>query len=532
MKKMNKKRILACLTAAAVATTAFSGCSGKESQPKSGEKTADGKTTLTALINVDNSFTPALDELPSGQELEEKTGVDISWEVVRTGWTDQKTLLLAGGELPDMFFGSRTLGTTDVDLNKSLFTDLKPYLDQMPNVKAMFEDDERMLKLVEQEDGSIWYLPAKSPMRPQCLTATFINQAWLDKLGLDMPNTTEELKEVLRAFKNDDPNGNGIADEIPSIMSGGGYDTNLPSYILGCFGITYNEFSPGNERLMVKDGDIHFVPVMEEYKDAVKYMAELFREGLIDNESFTQDYSQYLAKLGSSPATVGMSAGWTIDSYIAAEHVEDYGIIAPVEGPKGTRAYSANNFAIATAPFSWALSNSCTNKELAIKFIDAMYAPEMSTQLYFGSFDRTLERQEDGKIKVLEKPDPEKVFNDTVWEEGLGNMGPFYVSEEFEQNIIPNTWVTQKLDYDKVYEPYIPDSDEVYPLVVYTPEEANELSVLKTDIDNIVSQKFSQWVSGEADIDAEWDSYVESLENVGLSRMMEIYQKYWEESRG
>ena len=43
----------------------------------------------------------------------------------------------------------------------------------------------------------------------------WINVEWLNKLGLKMPTTTEELKQVLIAFKTKDPNGNGKADEIP-----------------------------------------------------------------------------------------------------------------------------------------------------------------------------------------------------------------------------------------------------------------------------------------------------------------------------
>lgn len=45
-----------------------------------------------------------------------------------------------------------------------------------------------------------------------------INKVWLDKLGLEVPTTLAELKEVLIAFRDGDPNGNGIQDEIPMDM--------------------------------------------------------------------------------------------------------------------------------------------------------------------------------------------------------------------------------------------------------------------------------------------------------------------------
>lgn len=46
-----------------------------------------------------------------------------------------------------------------------------------------------------------------------------INKSWLEKLGLEVPKTWDDLTKVLTAFKNDDPNGNGEADEIPMLIN-------------------------------------------------------------------------------------------------------------------------------------------------------------------------------------------------------------------------------------------------------------------------------------------------------------------------
>ena len=56
----------------------------------------------------------------------------------------------------------------------------------------------------------------------------FINKAWIDKLGLSMPTTTDELKAVLKAFHDQDPNGNGVQDEIGVYgYQAGGYGQNI-----------------------------------------------------------------------------------------------------------------------------------------------------------------------------------------------------------------------------------------------------------------------------------------------------------------
>lgn len=525
---MKTKRMMSYVTAAILAASLLAGCGGTSNtgdiSSTDQTTTADGeKVTLTALINVGNTMTIEPDDMPSFQNFEKETNVDVQWEVVRTGWEDRKMLVLASGELPDMLFGSRTISSSDIISNKVLFTDLAPYLEQMPNVSKMFEEEPSMKNLVTMEDGSIMYLPSRMPLRPKTLTVSFINQDWLDTLGLEMPTTTDELVTVLEAFRDNDPNGNGQADEIPMTID-------FMNTLFGSFGATFNEFA--SENLMVKDGELSFFPTLEEYKEAIQFMNQLFEAKLIDQEAFTQDGSQSSAKYYSTdPQLVGMGAGWTISSVVGNDNMDSYSPMAPLTGPNGDQMWNSNPIALATTACTWALPDSCSNKEAAIKFIDHIYDPKNSVQLYVGSYGVSLEEKEDGTVQVLESGDPEMTFDNWLWTNGFGDMGPYYVSKSFEEKMIPNSWAKEKLDYDKIYEPYIQDESEIYPPVLYSAEDSTELSVLQTDINNIVNQKKAQWVTGETDIEAEWDSYLESLNNVGLPRAMEIYQKYWDASK-
>ena len=63
-------------------------------------------------------------------------------------------------------------------------------------------------------DGNLYTLPQIDGYRPKCVNVMMINQTWLDKLGLEKPTTLGELKDVLIAFRDKDPNGNGKQDEI------------------------------------------------------------------------------------------------------------------------------------------------------------------------------------------------------------------------------------------------------------------------------------------------------------------------------
>ncbi|KOS00928.1 ABC transporter substrate-binding protein, partial [Paenibacillus polymyxa] len=119
----------------------------------------------------------------------------------------------------------------------------------------------------------------------------WINVEWLKKLGLKMPKTTEDLKKVLLAFKNGDPNGNGQADEIPLsfILNNGNEDLN---FLFGSFGLGDN----GDHTVVTNEGKVVFTADKDGYKEGIKYLNELYKLNLIDEESFEQDYNTYLAK--------------------------------------------------------------------------------------------------------------------------------------------------------------------------------------------------------------------------------------------
>ena len=77
-----------------------------------------------------------------------------------------------------------------------------------------FQAAAEILRQLYGENG-ILSLPQVTGFNPRSWEVMMINKTWLDKLGLEVPSTLGELEEVLKAFKEKDPNGNGKADEIP-----------------------------------------------------------------------------------------------------------------------------------------------------------------------------------------------------------------------------------------------------------------------------------------------------------------------------
>lgn len=153
---------------------------------------------------------------------EEQTGVNIEWTVIpSTSQAERIATTFASGELPDLFVNM--LNNSDV-LTYGMSGALLPisdYLEYMPNFSSILETMPDVKAAVTMPDGKIYGLPQINMWSVwpgngvYQRSSVFINKNWLEKLGLEVPTTTDELIEVLRAFKEQDPNGNGIADEIP-----------------------------------------------------------------------------------------------------------------------------------------------------------------------------------------------------------------------------------------------------------------------------------------------------------------------------
>ena len=136
----------------------------------------------------------------------------------------------------------------------------------------------------------------------------FINKAWLDKAGKEIPTTTEEFLDVLRAFRDGDMNGNGdTTDEIPLEPSQSDWCSKIMN-LANPWGIAGTDSSDESAFKMVKDGKVVGTADTEEFRSFLEFAHQLVEEGLLDMESFSQTSEQYHAKL--SEGVVGCYWAW------------------------------------------------------------------------------------------------------------------------------------------------------------------------------------------------------------------------------
>ena len=223
-------------------------------------------------------------EMQFWRDMEERTNVRIDWDITPDDvWPEKKSLIFASGDLPDAVYGSWTLTVPDIlsYADQGLLIPLNDLIEEYaPNIQALFEQRPAVRRSITAPDGNIYTLPSVRERGNFANLAMFINQEWLDTLGLEHPETMEELKDVLIAFKTEDPNGNGLADEIPLTFSGLKWAGIYP--LFSAFGVSLTGGSNGAGWFAISAEDpdtLVWATTTDAFKAGMQYFADLYSEG-------------------------------------------------------------------------------------------------------------------------------------------------------------------------------------------------------------------------------------------------------------
>lgn len=459
------------------------------------------------------------------KRLEEETGVHIEWKnYTKDQFVEKRNLALASGELPDAIMDA---AFSDYDLLKyakdGTIIPVEDLIDKhMPNLKNVLEQAPEYKSMITAPDGHIYSFPwieelGSGKSRIQVVDGLpWINVEWLNNLGLEMPKTTDELKEVLLAFKTQDPNGNGEADEIPVsfMINHGGED---PSFLFAAFGLGDNY----DHTVVSDDGEVIFTAAQEGYKEALKYYNELHELGLIDVEAFEQDWNKYVAK--GKEEKYGLYFTW--DKGNISGMNDKYDLMPPLAGPSGeVNVAQTNGFGLDRGRM--VITSANNNLELTAKWIDKLYEPLQSVQNNWGTYGDSEQAnifeldEEAGMLKHL----PLEGTAPVELREKTNVAGPLAVLDEYygKYTTKPDdaAWRLDLLEKHVV--PHI-KSKNFYPPVFFSLEESDEKAKIETDLFDYVNRKRAEWITN-GNIDAEWDEYLKELERLGLSTWLKIKQ--------
>lgn len=515
----NKKNLIKVLTftmALMLLVTCLSGCK-KSSEI---DESAGFRVQIAKSSKVSDEMWEAY-----LKELESWSDVPITWDITSAADTKEALALrIASGDYPDIVM-SNELNTSDVSnyAQSGVLIPLDEYIteENTPNIWKMFEENPKTKAANYLPDGKMYSLPQLIEFEPAYLERVlYINKVWLDKLNLEVPTTTEELKKVLKAFKTQDPNGNGKADEIPlTFLQGDAYSP--PETMLSAWGYA-TKSGVYDSYCSVKDNKVVFAPMLDEWKEMLGFYRDLYADGSLDMEAFTHTGENFFAKLRNPTSVVGMVWAKTnpmanADEYIAIEPIraDGYDVVWQIHpGIIGNR----NCFSI---------FNSCKNPKAVMHWIDKFYELENSLRSQYGTLGYALNKKNDDGVYTWNEP-PAGTSLDAFIEE---NRPQSYIVAYLPENLfgdtleLNTTMQTQAKNYE-LYKKYI--TTEPWPRPYYNKEESEELATIQTDIFSMVNEKMAKWIVGTEDLESGWDMYIENMKNMGVERLVEINQNAYD----
>ena len=382
-----KKKIVSAVLCAAMLSSMFAGC-GKQAA-SGGAVNEDGIKEFTAFFAVPGSEINDDNEIQ--QIIAEKTGCKVK-ETWLTGQTAEEAIgtLIAGGEYPDFV----EAGNGSVQMYEAgALVALDDYIDKYPNIKEYFTEQE--WDQLRQSDGHIYWIPQFSNIYGEERSCTHNDEAFwiqarvLEWAGYPKIETMDEYFDLIEKYNEANPT---MAD---------GTTKNIPYTIL-CDDWRYfclenaPEFLDGypNDGSVIVDPEKLQVIDYNTTPTAVKYFKKLneeYHKGIVDPESFTQTYDEYIAKI-SSGRVLGMIDQWWDFAYTGEDAIKSAGldeqgcqyVPLPITIEKGMKNQWHNSGGVLNVASGLAITTSCKDVEAALQFVNDLLDQDIHDLRFWG----------------------------------------------------------------------------------------------------------------------------------------------------
>ena len=533
-----KKKAVALVLAAAMCVTSLAGCgssTASTTENASGEVSeavvdesgkVDGVMYKVGLPLVDEGtygfsiFCDDSKEKPEYYMLDEfkkQTNVDVEMRIFpyETA-TERLNLDLNSGDYADVV-GGWTLSDSMIltyGVNQGVFIPLEDYFaEYCPRITEILD-----LPGVREEmtapDGHIYAIPyvcddTKVGYSP------YINGRWLKNVGMDIPTTTEEFEAVLKAFKEQDANGNGDPnDEIP--FSADPNNKHIES-MTGWFGLPM-----GKSGIGILDDEVVFAGASSTYREFLSWFNSLYEQGLIDLEIFTQDSSTWEGKGNRDLYGVSIAYGSGEFSGIVLEGGEksEFDVLPVLNTDKGGMwMRDTNGFSVYRTQA--VITDNAEHPEVICRWFDNAFQLENGIGCNRGPVGTVVFKEDDGyraiDTKTLSEEEQEKLSWGNLWPQSL----PKYMPSGFTY-IEENPTYNEKKVLEETYEPYL--TKTTIPSFWIPLDKIDRYSDIASALTDYFNQRQAMFISGEMDIDddAQWQSYVDGLYALGLDDWMEV----------
>lgn len=538
------KKFLAILLAL-ILVLGLCACGGN-GEEKTGGKDAEGKITFTIGIPA-NAKIMDFEKNALTQWLEEQCNCNIDFVVYAGGSdisTQISTTVAARQELPDILYrialSDDAISTYGKD---GYLTDLTPYFDDKEGASKTFwsrldehltpqQQDFIVRTITDGDTQKIYSVPTiETSTIDKRAYQPWINQTWLDKLGLPMPQNADELYNVLVAFNTQDPNGNGDPnDEIPLFgTENRTCSASAIDWIINMF-LYYNDDYPWQD--YNGDGQLEYVYTQDAYREALKFLNKLYKEELLSNLVYTTTSSEMkqIITPASNVAMCGVFCGHlTLHCTMGNEVMYEY-----VPMPLWGNAVEGD----VTCKQTTFISADCEYPEEAFALLMTLFSWEGSMRVRYGEYGVNWTDADPGAKSDMGLDAVYKLISDPYTQQNTAHWGAIastfnhYAEGETAQIAEDmDEWSKKKSAmhaesrriFDAAAEANNPK--EVCPLLVHTTEEQDATLMIRTNIGTLITKKQMAFVTGiGADINsnADWAAFQKELEDLGLAE----YHKY------
>ena len=545
---MKAKKILACMLALLLLLS-IAACGGDPSQGNGpGNQNNNGEpvkapdymnmdsqmpivkegTDITLKIMVVNGPMYAnmnsLRDVYFTQAYEKMTGVKIEWiEVSSDAFADQLALKLTTNDLPDIILKGGISNSVQLK-----YGDQDYFLDLMqgdrlktfaPNYWALCQEYPEILSASMMPEGQVYSMGMiRNSTGSTIASKLFFNKEWLSAVGKDVPTTADEFYNVLKAFKEDDPNGNNRNDEMGLYIK----PDHLQFVTFGMFGIGNRGRNNGFIDCDEETGKVRYFATTDSFRAWVEWATKLYKEGLLHKEYF--DFTE--SNLGNYVNNNVCGAfAYTNLCMLGQETQQKFTYLdGAMTGPQGDKDYYGVNSIGTTGSF--VITTACQYPEVALRWADYFFCDEGSLFFYYGDEGVTYDALEDGTYQ----------FNDTVLADFYAGTNSYdgcavYVSLYGYGNTPTMTKVPfNSADDNKgialeAANALIEDCAIAWPAFTFTKKEQRIIEDSKNDIDKYVASMRDAWIMGTNELnDKTWEQFINTIKRMGIDDVLEVYE--------
>ena len=480
----------------------------------------DDSEQVTVWVSLPPHVAPYMEDVSESaayRAAAEATGIKMVTTTVSAAVeAEQFQLMCAGGTTGDydiIVGATRAYGSADAAIEDEIVIDLSDYLaEYMPDYYNFLQSDEEVRKLLTTDSGAIADIAGRATGgRPQGFG---IRKDWLDKSGLDIPTTYDELYNVLTVFKND------YNCPEPLLMFSTGFLDN--DFLCSGFGMTQNGY-------YVEDGTVKFAYLEDSFKQYCQLISKWYAEGLLSKDFLHNVQGagiSYDAQMQDGTAGVFMT-GVDIFSSSSAESASDpdweavpMADVTVNGGDTITMGNTPNSDPLSN---KWNVTTGVSEERMAnvLGFVNWFFTEDGSIACNFGIEGEGFEYDTNGNPKLTEL-----VTNNP---EGMGS----FIAEAIYLNwCAPYTLDTRY--YDSVYDTEAQASatdiwnsnrnnSQQYHGDL-TSDENSAYNAVYSDIDTYIDNMAVSFMTGAADVNAEWDTFVSTVESMDIASCIQIKQ--------